>query len=149
VIMVSFGGLLALHPSVSADVMGTLGLLAFGLNAWLTGFSLVRSSALVLTDEGLSHGVFGHISWPEIDHARLRETRIRGTSVQFIELVLRDQSQYSRRVPGTARVLGVVNRAFGYRPVCIPVNELPVSPGTVIEAMLRYSPGLDVEGFSG
>ena len=142
--MLACGGLLALHLSVATDVMLVLGVLAFGLNAALTLYWLVRSSELVLDAEGVSYSAFWHISWPEIDRVQFQEKRAYGTSVRFIEIILRDESQYSRRAPGMARVLGVVNRAFGYSPICIPTDVLPVSPATVIEAMRRYHPELRV-----
>jgi hypothetical protein len=140
------GGLLAARPSVEADVMLVLGLLAFGLNAALTLYWLMHSSELVLDAQGLSYSAFWRISWSEIDRVQLQEKRAYGTSVRFIEVILRDESQYSRRAPGIARVLGVANRALGYSPICIPTDVLPVSPATVIEAMRRYHPELRVEG---
>ncbi len=144
--MLVCGGLLALHLSVEKDMMVVLALLVFGLNAALTLYWLVRSSELVLDAEGLSYSAFWRISWSEIDRVQLQEKRAYGTSVRFIEVILRDESQYSRRAPGVARVLGVVNRAYGYSPICIPTDVLPVAPATVIEAMRRYHPELRVEG---
>ena len=143
--MIVSAGVVFLNPSVRADVMGTLGVVVFGFNTWLVGASLRRSSALVLSDEGISYGLFGHISWAEIDHARLRELGVRSTTIPYIELVLHDPSRYARRAPGTARAVGVVNRVFGYSPVCIPLGAVPVSAQTVMEAMRRYAPGLEVK----
>jgi hypothetical protein len=144
--MLACGGLLALHPSVAADVAAVLGLLVFGFNAALELYWLARSSELVLDAEGLSYSAFWRVSWAEIDRVQFQEKRAHGTSVRFIEVILCDESRYSRRAPGIARVLGVVNRAFGYSPICIPTDVLPVSPATVIEAMRRYHPELRVEG---
>ena len=144
--MLACGGLLALHPSVAADIAAVLGLLVFGLNAALELYWLARSSELVLDAEGLSYSAFWRVSWPEINRVQLQKKRARYTTVRFIEVILRDESQYSRRAPGIARVLGVVNRAYGYSPICIPTDVLPVSAATVIEAMRRYYPELRVEG---
>jgi hypothetical protein len=134
------------HPSVKAVIAGGVGVPFFGLCAVLWTSRLVRRRPeLVLTDEGLTHVTSGHISWAEIDHVRVREIKVRGTSQRVIEIILRDPASYLARVSIMTRLTAAANRRFGFSPVNISAVSLPVSLETVLESMHHHHPNLAIK----
>jgi len=108
---------------------------AFGVSAWFLAILLARRPSLVLTDEGITHAVYGHIAWSEIKYVEQRSRKHN----RYMVLVLRDKRQYLQRASWLVRISSL-GGVFGH-PVQIHLNSLSVPRETVVEAIRHHACG--------
>lgn len=135
--------MLIVHSSIKMDVGGAVAVPFFGLGVIAFANRLVRRTPeLVISSAGIVHFRFGSIPWSEVDHVTVRHVNTRASTQRFIELVLRDPAGYLAQAPRSARMQAAANRPFGYGPVQISTNTLPVTLEEVLAAMHRHNPQL-------
>lgn len=137
---------LVAHSTVKMTVAGVLAVPFFGFCSVLIARRLLGDRPeLVLDDAGVDHVTLGRFGWDEIAAVRIREQRVRNTSQRFIELVLHDPDVYLARAPKLVRSTASMNARLGFGPANMPTKTLPVPPETVLDAMRRHRPGLEVQ----
>ncbi len=135
--------MLILHTSIRTDVAGAVAVPFFGAAAVTMVARLVRHAPeLVINGEGIVHVRYGSIPWSQVDYVTVRHVKTRGSTQPFIELVLHDPSGYLAQAPRAARIQAAANRPFGYGPVQISRNTLPVPLEEVLATMHRHNPQL-------
>ena len=117
----------------------------FGFCGVLAGARLwSRAPALVITDRGLEHRVFGAVSWEQISHVSMRSVPAARATCSVIDVVLHEPSAIAARAPGLARMATAGNMRRGLSPLAISAPNMAVPLELVLTEMVRHHPSLRV-----
>lgn len=98
---------------------------------------------LVITPTGFTHRRYGALAWWQIDYVTIRAVPERA-SQRVIEVVVNDPAAFLAAMPPWTRRRGALEQRSGRSPITISVAGLAEPVETVIAAMHRTCPLLEI-----
>jgi hypothetical protein len=101
-----------------------------------------RAPALIITDQGLEHRVFGTVSWARVSHVAVDSGTARRVARPGIDIVLRDPSAFVAAASGLARMTAAGNVRRGLSPLFIPETASAIPLEQILAEMVKHNPSL-------
>ena len=125
-------------PASDVVVVGCVAILLFGAFGWQYVKRLRNPGPeLIASDEGLTHRLWGHVSWAEVEELKVRHLDIGRNRQRFIEVILKDPRSAISRMSPFARFWGHLNRRNDFSPYTIAESGFP-SPFEDVFLELRW-----------